>query len=173
MALMERQWRSSPVNRYACATLYLSTGDAAMERDMSKTHLTNFAGAQSRGAGAFSGGLYKTKTQTSRCGERLVEVDLGAGSALSFVCERLRMPRLSASSASVLCVRRIHWASMPWGKDAGCSRERARSRSSVRLRVLQRALLEIWAITSFESPCIEMSVIATARARCIPRITPL
>ena len=39
VALMGRLWRSSPVNRYACATLYLSTGSAAMGRDMSKALL--------------------------------------------------------------------------------------------------------------------------------------
>ncbi len=45
-----------------------------------------------------------------------------------------------------------------------------RSRSSDRLRVLQRARPEICSITSCESPRTEMSVIPTARARCIPRI---
>ncbi len=40
VALIERLWRSSPVNRYACATLYLSTGDAAMERAMSNALLS-------------------------------------------------------------------------------------------------------------------------------------
>ena len=40
VALMERLWMISPVNRYACATLYLSTGNAAMERYMSKAMLS-------------------------------------------------------------------------------------------------------------------------------------
>ncbi len=35
-ALIERLWRISLVNMYACATLYLSMGNAAMERDKYK-----------------------------------------------------------------------------------------------------------------------------------------
>ena len=40
VALMERLWMISPVNRYACATLYLPTVNAAMERDRSKALLS-------------------------------------------------------------------------------------------------------------------------------------
>ncbi len=79
VALMERLWRSSPVYRYACATLYLSTGSAAMERDMSKALLsvqkwlvwdaTALTSPSPRGAGACflrgGGGYTEQKSQRS------------------------------------------------------------------------------------------------------------